>query len=214
MIRRWWDVYPQANVAIATGAPGPDVLDVDVRPGGDGYASLGHLRRAGLLAGAFDVVQTPSTGCHMYFTSTGQRCSSLPRLHLDLKATGGYVLAPPSVVHGRAYTLAGRRDGTSSLDWTSVTELLGSPRPRPRPLSSPPGVSPGGIGSLLRWLACTPEGNRNRALYWAALRAIEDGFAHALDRLVPVAVGTGLSETEARRTIESARRGVSTGGAR
>src|SRR5579859_4487703 len=28
-IRWWWDRQPAANVAIATGAPGPDVLDVD-----------------------------------------------------------------------------------------------------------------------------------------------------------------------------------------
>lgn len=28
-IRAWWHRWPDANVAIATGEPGPDVLDVD-----------------------------------------------------------------------------------------------------------------------------------------------------------------------------------------
>ena len=36
-ITAWWTAVPGRNVAIATGAPGPDVLDVDVRPGGSGY---------------------------------------------------------------------------------------------------------------------------------------------------------------------------------
>ena len=29
VIRAWWRRWPDANVAIATGEPGPDVLDVD-----------------------------------------------------------------------------------------------------------------------------------------------------------------------------------------
>jgi hypothetical protein len=31
LIRGWWRRWPDANVAIATGAPGPDVLDVDIK---------------------------------------------------------------------------------------------------------------------------------------------------------------------------------------
>ena len=31
-IRAWWARNPDRNVAIATGAPGPDVLDIDRQP--------------------------------------------------------------------------------------------------------------------------------------------------------------------------------------
>src|SRR5258708_39019591 len=38
------------NLAIATGAPGPDVLDVDEHgPAGNGFAAFTRLPRAGLL---------------------------------------------------------------------------------------------------------------------------------------------------------------------
>jgi hypothetical protein len=62
VIRAWWARWPAANVAIATGAPGPDVLDVDVKPGGSGWPALRRLKRAGLLTGAARLVRTPSGG--------------------------------------------------------------------------------------------------------------------------------------------------------
>src|SRR6266568_8600113 len=49
-IRQWWQTLPRANLAIATGSPGPDVLDVD-RHGspGNGFAAYNKLKSAGLL---------------------------------------------------------------------------------------------------------------------------------------------------------------------
>src|SRR6266536_3521243 len=35
----WWSRNPERNVAIATGTPGPDVLDVDVHKDGNGFAA-------------------------------------------------------------------------------------------------------------------------------------------------------------------------------
>ena len=82
-IRAWWQAQPGRNVAIATGAPGPDVLDVDVRAEGDGYDAYDQLRQAGLLDGALAIVTTPSGGLHAYYTGTAQRCGRLPARHLD-----------------------------------------------------------------------------------------------------------------------------------
>jgi hypothetical protein len=62
VIRQWWQARPDGNVAIATGAPGPDVLDVDVKPDGSGFAAFNRLKQAGLLAGARALVRTPSGG--------------------------------------------------------------------------------------------------------------------------------------------------------
>ena len=96
-ITDWFSRHPDRNLAIATGSPGPDVLDVDQHgPAGDGFTALIRLRDARLLDGAAAYVRTPSGGMHAYFTGTRQRCGHLPAHHLDFLATGGYVLAPPS----------------------------------------------------------------------------------------------------------------------
>jgi hypothetical protein len=48
-IRAWWARHPACNVAIATGTPGPDVLDVDQRgEAGNGFAAFNRLHREGL----------------------------------------------------------------------------------------------------------------------------------------------------------------------
>ena len=97
---------PGWNLAIATGAPGPDVLDVDQHgPDGSGFAAFARLRRAGLLTGATAYVRTPSGGLHAYFTGTAQRNGHLPDHHLDFRSAGGYILAPPSHVGGHPYQL-------------------------------------------------------------------------------------------------------------
>lgn len=139
VIRAWWERWPDANPAIATGAPGPDVLDVDVKPEGNGFSALNQLKRAGILTGAAALVRTRSGGLHIYFAGTGQGCHALRRRHLDFKARGGYVLAPPSAVHGKPYELLDRRPGTAALDWPKVIAVLEPPRTSPRcsPRTSP-----------------------------------------------------------------------------
>src|SRR6516162_8172500 len=88
-ITDWFGRQPGWNLAIATGAPGPDVLDVDQHgPAGNGFAAFARLRAAGLLAGASAYVRTPSGGLHAYFTGTAQRCGHLPDSHLDFRSTG------------------------------------------------------------------------------------------------------------------------------
>ena len=107
----WWSRHPDRNVAIATGAPGPDVLDVDVHQHGSGFAAFNRLRREGLLDGASAYIRTPSGGLHAYFTGSEQGNGRLPRHHLDFRSQGGYVVAPPSHVNGRPYELIKRADG-------------------------------------------------------------------------------------------------------
>ena len=89
------------NAAIPTGIETVDVLDVDVKPEGSGWAALNVLKRAGMLAGARAMVRTRSGGLHVYFAGTDQGCGRLPRHYLDFKATGGYVLTPPSFRRSR-----------------------------------------------------------------------------------------------------------------
>jgi Bifunctional DNA primase/polymerase, N-terminal len=208
-ITAWWTAVPSRNVAIATGAPGPDVLDVDVHLGGSGYPALDRLQRAGLLQGAVLAVVTPSGGMHLYYWGTSQASGRLPGRHLDFKATGGYVLAPPSAVGGRPYQLVRPHPGYTGqtvqrrLDWTAAVALLEPPQAH-RERERPPGR--GDAGRLAAWVAQLPEGNRNAGLFWAACRVAETGHSEAFDALAEAARTAGLPEPEVIRTIASAQR--------
>jgi len=203
-IRSWWQRNPSANLAIATGAPGPDVLDVDQHgPAGNGYAALLRLKHADLLDAAGTVVRTPHGGLHAYFTGSTQLSGRLSQHHLDFKAVGGYVLAPPSQVDGRPYSLVRQQEPSGDLSWAGVTRLL---KPKPDRAAWPqPGVRDD-ASHLAAWVERLEEGNRNAGLFWAACRAVESGQHAVLDELAAAAARTGLTVREISRTIDSARR--------
>jgi hypothetical protein len=204
-IRSWWHRHPTANLAVPTGRTFHDVLDVDVRADGSGFPAFHRLQAEGLLDGHTHVVSTPSGGLHAYFPGTSRPSGRLPAHHLDLKAAGGYVLVPPSVVDGRAYELVretGRRP--RPLNWDAVRALLDGPPPTPvTPLERPQRRSD--LTTLARWVERLPEGQRNTGTYWAACRAVEQGV-HDLSPLVQAAVSAGLPHAEAMRTVSSALR--------
>jgi hypothetical protein len=102
-VRRWWQMWPTAGIAIATGA-GLSVIDIDPRHGGD--ASLAELERQhGSLPDTYRVL-TGGGGTHVYLAvdrPIGNRAGLAPGL--DLRGDGGYVVAPPSLhKSGRCYT--------------------------------------------------------------------------------------------------------------
>lgn len=203
VIRGWWARWPAANVAIATGEPGPDVADVDVKPAGTGFPAFNRLKRAGLLAGALALVRTPSGGLHAYYTGTSQPCGRLPRHFLDFKAAGGYVLTAPSKVHGKPYEVIDHRSADGRIDWQAAVRLLSPARNSTSVVNR---NSTPSITSLVKFVAGLGEGNRNAGLFWAACRVPGDDAA--LDQLVSAAVSAGLPEAEARRTVASAARRV------
>jgi hypothetical protein len=112
----WWKSDPDRNVAIATGTPGPDVVDVDQHgEAGNGFAAWNRASRAGMVSHPQAIIRTPSGGMHAYFTGTGQRSGKITGQHLDFRARGGYVLAPPSA-------------GTRSCSTSPATPPSTSPR--------------------------------------------------------------------------------------
>jgi putative DNA primase/helicase len=131
-IRHWWELHPDANVAMPTGLPETwDVLDVDA-PGdsrANGLATLRELERQHGKIAAKRVL-SPSGGCHLYF-----RSGTLPRngngrlLGIDVKASGGYVLLPPSRVGSngelREYQEVASVAVTDAPEWlqTLLTEI-------------------------------------------------------------------------------------------
>ncbi len=203
-IRVWWERWPQANIGMPTGPQTFDVLDIDERKNGSGMAALGYLKTTGVLSGAVRLVRTPSGGLHVYFLGTEQPCSSLKGRFIDLKARGGYILLPPSVVttegYSGAYVELDRRENGRPLDWCAVRRLLDPP-----PVVSYRGSqsSKKSLGALARWLKSRPTGTRNRSLFWAACRAIEGGSTD-LDEIVEAAAISGLPLNEINRTVDSA----------
>lgn len=205
-IRYWWTRASLSNVGIACGAPGPCVIDFDVAKGKPGRESYVRLETHGLLAGAQLVVETPSGGRHLYYVGGEQGNGSMPRHGVDFRGRGGYVVAPPSVVDGRPYTVLRTHPGSRArIDFDACRAVLEPPRPV-RTLPRPAG---GNHDALIRHVAAQVDGNRNNGLFWAACRAVEsDADTAVLDALVDAAVSAGLPERAARRTVESARRRV------
>jgi hypothetical protein len=212
-IRAWWTRWPTANLAIPTGAATVDVLDIDVHADGSGFPGFNRLQRAGLIGRACRIVATPSGGLHLYGRGSTQPSGRLPREHIDLKAAGGYILVPPSVVNGRRYEIVQSRGGVPDpIDWPAIRALL-DPPPAHRP-RRPSDTGPNGIDRLTTWMRDRPEGQRNTGLFWAACTALDEG-TDDLTPLLDAAVAAGLTGLEAFRTIASARRrlGTQTNGA-
>lgn len=206
---KWWRTWPDANVATPTGAGSVDVLDVDVRRDGDGWDSFETLRTRGRLAGARALVMTPCGGLHLHFPGSSQSCSRLREQFIDFKATGGYVLLPPSQVvtptYRGVYSWLDRTDGGSPLDWLAARRILTPPQPAVPP--TPSLRSSRWASHLTAWMSRQPEGNRNNALFWAACRMLEAGRGD-LKQLADAAKSTGLHVQEVVGTVESARRTV------
>jgi Bifunctional DNA primase/polymerase, N-terminal len=206
-IIQWFTRHPNWNLAVATGAPGPDILDIDHRgEAGHGFRALGELRAAGLLDGIVATVRTPSSGLHLYLTGSRQRSGHLPACHIDFLAQGGYALIPPSHVSGRPYAQLNTLGGDHGMDWAAARRVLEPLRENAATRAPAFRHSPRDqIDALARWVADQPEGNRNAGLFWAANRALETDQAD-LSPLAAAARQAGLGAAEISRTLDSARR--------
>lgn len=107
--RAWANECPDYNVAYATGPASGYVLVVDVDVKNGDATSLKSISRLEKEHGALPPTRkvfTPSGGYHLIYRypenlKVPSRINFLPRV--DVKAEGGYCLAPPSVIHGEPY---------------------------------------------------------------------------------------------------------------
>jgi hypothetical protein len=110
VVQGWWKQWPDANVAVVTGASsGVFVLDVD---GADGEVSLAILQdEHGPLPGTLES-RTGGGGRHLFFKHDGTPVkNSTGKLGkgLDVRGDGGYVIVPPSVHEtGSPYVWGGK----------------------------------------------------------------------------------------------------------
>ncbi len=204
LITYWWTRWPNANIGIATGEiSGFFALDCD------GFDQIAEMKRRGLPQTR--AVNT-GKGAHFYFKCPDfpirNRAGIFP--HIDIRGTGGYVVAPPSVhPSGRVYHWACSDPIVDAPDW--LLELL---KPVPiQPVARPVAVGVGygerALNEELARVAAAQLSMRNDTLNIAAFklgRVVGAGRltrAEVEDALLPVAMSIGLSERESRATIAS-----------
>lgn len=216
-ITRWANQWPDANLAIATGGTGVDVVDIDAHVNGNGFSALEQARQTGLIEGWALVVRTPSGGLHFYYPARPerpQRSWSASEVHIDFRGTGGYVLAPPSTVSQpdgirRAYRVIAVGRDPRPVDAVALKNLLRPPQTTSAGIDLiAPGHHPHDAQRIATWMAGRPEGSRNGSLFWAACRYVDRGLPeHEAQRvLLDAALKAGLAEVEATATIGSAYR--------
>ena len=101
-VASFWAQWPNAMIGMPTGVvSGVWVLDVDVKNGVDGRATLAALVGAITHPALRLRVRTPSGGLHLHYAIP----DGAPRLKcsagklgpgLDVRADGGYIILPPS----------------------------------------------------------------------------------------------------------------------
>lgn len=178
-IRRWWGTWSTANIGIATGSQsGFVVLDID-SGGEDRLVELQGVH--GRLPEAPSQT-TGSGGRHLLFAvpEGGLRNSnSKVARKIDVRADGGYIVAPPSVhVSGTRYawTLAPDEAQLPAMpEW-----LLARARPEVRPVVNTSAPIPSDVTTRARrYLAAMPpavSGQNGHGALWDAACAMVRGF--------------------------------------
>lgn len=210
-VKRWWQRHGDAAIGIPTGIVW-DVLDVDVKDDRDGRGHLPFLQRVGLLNGCKRVGRTPSGGWHLYFKAApGLTNKASAALGLDVRALGGYVLAPPSYIetvdYSGSYEDVGETTGSTDepLMWDLIVSSLAPVNTKSKePVQLLPSERRASVAALREWLSIRTTGERNHALFWAVCRCIDNGIDP--HEMLEPAIMTGLTEDEIMPTIQSALR--------
>ncbi|WOH70648.1 bifunctional DNA primase/polymerase [Bradyrhizobium sp. NDS-1] len=228
-IREWWQRWPTAMIGVACGpASGVWAIDPDApkKPGEpDGRANWAALCLKHGCA-ATHTHLTPGGGKHLLFRWRPDRPitnseGTITGTGINVRGDGGYVIAPPSKRHdGKAYEIAEPLDFFSFAEAPDWLYAMLRPKAREqartdyRPSSRSSAHPIGRIQGILNRVASTTEGDRNKVLFWGAMRVVE----MVVEKEVPPSEGdrafaalcdagrhAGLPENEIIRTLQSAR---------
>ena len=203
-VRAFWARYPDSNIGIAMGEPSGGIVaidaDVDPEAGKDGVDTISEWERAHGELPETACSLTGRDGYHMLYRMDGVRNSVNADAAVDIRSTGGYIVAPPSVhPNGRRYAWECDPSEYPVADADdNVRAFVASVQP-----------AHGARSERVSAKDAPKEGGRNDALYRMAcsLQAQEwddDAIAHAIrtynaDRCEPP-----LPAAEVDRLIESA----------
>jgi hypothetical protein len=235
-VRDWWKRAPY-NIGIACGPSGLVVIDLDLPrdvPGDDpaddgalfplsGADRLSRLARehGERYPGGTYVVDTPSGGCHLYFSAGAEtrarNSAGVLGPHIDVRADGGYVVGAGSRIGGQAYTArSGPRLPVPLPAWLgrlAADTPLALTVPAPRlPLADRAQGRAYAMAALraeTSRVAAAPPGTRNDTLNRAAFslgQLVAAGLlppVPVITGLISAAMHAGLPEDEAVRTVRS-----------
>jgi hypothetical protein len=238
-ITGWWKQDPAANIGLPTGrVNGLVVVDIDTKGTVSGMQSFLEFldEQAGQLPRDIPSVRTPSGGWHLYFRSgPDEPIPSRTGLlaGVDVRADGGYVVAPPSRVLKHVDGRDGQPGGAVPLPYRWEYGCISCTIP----------VLPDWLGSFIRFAPSAPSpgtpdfyrtgdviteedlaaaeqkgfdrGQRNESLYRVACKSYRDygtgpeGARSTLRRVEKIwraGDQTGMEYHELLVIIESARR--------
>lgn len=232
-IRDWWSRAPY-NIGIACGPSGLVVINLDLPHDADDEAADGvlfPLSGADILSGlawqhgerypgGTYVVDTPSGGCHLYFSAAGddrvRNSAGAVGPHIDVRADGGYVVGAGSRIGGRAYSARAPHPAAPLPSWLAplVSE---SPVPPEVPVQRLPlddsvqgrAYAMAALRAETERVASARPGTRNDTLNRAAFslgQLVTAGLLPpipAITSLIDAARYAGLPEDEAVRTVRS-----------
>jgi hypothetical protein len=184
-IRAWWEQHPNANIGATT--DGFIAIDVDPRNGGDKSFlellalcdlrgdELPKTRRHKTRAGGDHIIYRQPPGAVVANSKNKLGAG------IDVKATGGYIVAPGSVVEGKPYTLENDRSIAEAPAW--LIALCRQARARSaaagKRLVEQDEIA---IQMAQDWLAKNaPDaeaGERNNTAYWVAANLFDPGISY------------------------------------
>ena len=202
-IRSWWGKNPNYNIGIACGN-GTLVIDLDVdeAKGEDGTATLRKWEEENGVLPETATAVTGRGGLHMLYRIDGEaRCSANPKLGVDVRGDGGYIVAPPSI-HPNGTRYEWERDprereiAEADGNVMAFIEFVQGKKDDDgnKALSIPGEIESGGRNNTLFKMACSlqSKGLSNSAILAAVM-------AENAEKCNPP-----LPQSEVRRLVESA----------
>lgn len=202
-VRTWWTRNPNYNIGIACGN-GTMVIDLDVdeAKGEDGTATLRKWEEENGVLPETATAVTGRGGLHMLYRIDGEaRCSANPKLGVDVRGDGGYIVAPPSI-HPNGTRYEWERDprereiAEADGNVMAFIEFVQGKKDDDgnKALSIPGEIESGGRNNTLFKMACSlqSKGLSNSAILAAVM-------AENAEKCNPP-----LPQSEVRRLVESA----------